>query len=127
MPEGAGPRANARRWMDWQLATLNGPSGEVMRLTVRTPPAEQDAAAIARAVDRLNAIWGRFEAAFGDGPFVAGDFSAGDIPVGVHAHRYFRYPMTRPDYPKLRAWYERLCARKPYADHVMAAPMPGEK
>lgn len=126
MPEGAAARAGARRWMDWQLATLNVPSGNVMRLTVRTPPDQQDAAAIKAAGDRLNDLWGRFEASFGDGPFVAGAFSVGDIPVGVHAHRYYRHPIARPDYPKMRAWYERLTARAAYADHVMAAPMPGE-
>lgn len=127
LPDTPQGRARARAWMDWQLAALNAPSGRVMRLTIRTPAAERDADAVAEAAAELAAMWRRFEDGFGDGPFVAGDFSIGDIPVGVHAARWFRYPIERPALPRLEAWYERLCARPAYRTHVAAALMPGER
>jgi glutathione S-transferase len=120
-------RAIARRWMDWQLATLNAPSGRVMRATIRTLPEDQDAVEIAEASNALGALWQRFEDSFGAGPFVAGDFSAGDIPVGIHAERWFRFPIARPELPKTRAWYERLCERPAFQRHAMGTPMPGER
>ncbi|MFT5540726.1 MAG: glutathione S-transferase [Alphaproteobacteria bacterium] len=126
VPVDARRRAMARRWMDWQLATLNGPSGQVMKLTIRTPEADRDPDAVAAATESLNALWLRFEQAFGDGPFVAGDFSMGDIPVGIHAHRWFNYPIDRPDTPKICDWYARLGERPAYRQHVMGVLMPGQ-
>ena len=127
VPVDARRRAIARRWMDWQLATLNGPSGLVMKLTIRTPKADRNPDAVASATESLNALWLRFEQAFGEGPFVSGDFSMGDIPVGIHVHRWFNYPIDRPDTPKICDWYARLGERPAYRQHVMEAPMPGQR
>ena len=49
-----------------------------------------------------------------------------DIPWGVHAHRWFGMDyqgLTRPEMPALRAWYDRLCQRPAYQQHVMATPI----
>ena len=59
--------------------------------------------------------------------FIAGpDFSLSDIPWGVHAHRWFGMDylgLSRPEMPALRAWYDRLCQRPAYQQHVVACPI----
>ena len=52
--------------------------------------------------------------------FVAGgDFTMGDIPVGVGFFRYFEMGLPTPEVPHVRAWCRRLCARPAYREHVM--------
>jgi glutathione S-transferase len=42
-----------------------------------------------------------------------------DIPLGPMIHRYLAVEVERPDLPNIRAWYERLCARPAFREHVM--------
>ena len=44
-------RADVERWMDWTLASMNEPMRVVFWALVRTPEAERDMAAVARALD----------------------------------------------------------------------------
>ena len=127
VPETVEGRAIANCWMDWQLAALGGPSGEVMRATVRTPREDWDPARIEKGAAALGAMWQRFEDGFGDGDYVAGDFSIGDIPPGVLVQRWFAFEIERPELPKVRAWYQRLCSRPPYRTHVTTKLMPGQQ
>jgi glutathione S-transferase len=59
--------------------------------------------------------------------FIAGpEFSLCDIPWGVHAHRWFGMDylgLVRPEMPALRSWYDRLCQRPAYRQHVTATPI----
>ena len=56
--------------------------------------------------------------------WVAADhFSIADIAFGVHVHRWFSLDMPgKRELPNLRAWYDRLLARPPYAAHC-AGPL----
>ncbi|HEY4134781.1 MAG TPA: glutathione S-transferase family protein [Alphaproteobacteria bacterium] len=121
-PEG---RAIANKWMDWQLATLYAPMYELFVAAVRTPPDERDVAAIAAAGDKAATMWKRVEASFGLGPYLAGEFSLGDIPLGIAVNRWYGIPVAKPSLPKVEAWFERLKSRKPFQDRVMAIPQPG--
>jgi glutathione S-transferase len=60
-------------------------------------------------------------------PYIAGEaFTLCDIPWGVHAHRWFGMDylgLERPDLPALRAWYDRLCERPAYRQHIVACPI----
>ena len=42
-----------------------------------------------------------------------------DIEAGVALYRYFTIDVPRAERPGLAAYYERLCARPAYAEHVM--------
>ncbi len=116
-PEG---KANANRWMDWQLTTL-GPSMSPLFLgLIRTPEGRRDAAAIENALQKSIKAWQILNDHLKKNYFLAGgSFTIGDIPAGVWAYRWFNLPIQRPKLPSLDAWYERLRGRPPYQANIM--------
>jgi glutathione S-transferase len=114
-------RAEAERWMDWQLSCLAAPMGLVFQGLVRTPPERRDAGAIAAGIDTVNTAWQLLDRHLETRPFVSGDrFCMGDIPVGAMAYRWLNLPgIETPALPALRRWYRALCERPAYASHVM--------
>ena len=120
MPSTAEGRAEANRWMDWQLSTFNPIIVPLFFATVRTPPDKRDPKAIEAALDKSSKVWQIVENHLDEKKYLAGDeFSIGDIPLGVWAHRWFKLPIQRPEQKNIRGWYERLTERKPYQTHIM--------
>jgi glutathione S-transferase len=124
-PEAPEARADVERWMDWTLASMNEPMRVLFWTFVRTPEAERDMAAVARALIGAERLWRMLE----NGPLARHGFAApcgfsvADIALGGFLHRWFSLPVERPaDMPNLRAWYERLLLRPAYRKHV-AVPM----
>jgi glutathione S-transferase len=120
-------RANIDRWMDAQQTVLNRPMSVVFWGLVRTPADKRDLNAIQAAITETARAWRMIEEKLQEHTFIAGsDFSLCDIPWGVHAHRWFNMDylgLTRPEMPALRAWYDRLCQRPAYQQHVVATPV----
>jgi glutathione S-transferase len=115
------PRADAEKWMDWQLSTLARPISIMFWNLVRTAPAERDAAAVAAAVAEGGAAFALLDRHLAARRFVGGNsFSMGDIPVGAMAHRWLALEgIVRPAAPSLARWYAELCARPGFREHVM--------
>jgi glutathione S-transferase len=46
-----------------------------------------------------------------------------DIPSGTLTHRWMQWtpPELRPSHANVQAWYERLCERPAYREHVIDA------
>ena len=119
-PTDARIRADAERWMDWQISALSPSLGVVFRGLVRTPPDERDPAAIAAARDRSAALFAMLDDALAERPFVAGDkLTIGDISVGIAAYRWYHLDIEREDYANLARWYDRLTERPGYREHIM--------
>src|SRR5689334_23356286 len=112
-PGSAETRALAERWMDWQLSTLIRPVSIVFQALYRMPPAERDAAAIARNSVEANRAMELLDAHLRTQLFVAGDaFTMGDIPVGATAHRWLEVAgIERPELKAVHAWRDRLAER----------------
>lgn len=120
LPSSPQGMANANRWMDWQLSTLNPAIVPLFWNLIRTPADKRDPKTIQNALEKTTAAWQMVENQLQQGLFVAGDrLSLGDIPVGVWAHRWFNLPIERPKLSNLENWYERLKQRKPYQAHIM--------
>jgi glutathione S-transferase len=124
-PEAPEARADVERWMDWTLASMNEPMRVLFWTFVRTPEAQRDMAAVARAQVEGARLWRMLE----DGPLARHGFPAptgfsiADMVLGGFLHRWFSLPIERPaDMPNLRGWYERLLLRPAYRKHV-AVPM----
>ncbi|MGH7120270.1 MAG: glutathione S-transferase family protein [Acetobacteraceae bacterium] len=118
-PDDAHARANIDRWMDWQQTTLGPPIGVIFWNLVRTRPEQRDQAAIDTAIKNCTRIWGILEAELARHPYVGGqEFTIGDIPLGVHVHRWFKMAFDRPALPHLEAWYNRLRERAAYRSHI---------
>ncbi|MCS6890605.1 MAG: glutathione S-transferase [Rhodovarius sp.] len=111
-------RAEAEKWMDWQLSALNPPMTTIFFTYVRTPEAERDWPATHAARDRAEALWGIIDRTLEGRDYVAGAMSLGDIALGPYVHRWFRLPIQRAPMPRLEAWYQRLLQRPGYARHV---------
>jgi len=128
MPEEIASRAEAERWMDFQLASLAPALSPAFRGLVRTESQKRDIDEITGSLKALGDALGIVEECLGDRPYLLGErFTVADIPVGSIAHRWFGLPVgdvsySRPEFPKLRAWYDRLRERPAIAD-IMSAPL----
>jgi glutathione S-transferase len=121
-PQDPRTRANIDRWMDAQQTVFNRAMSAVFWGLVRTPADKRDLGAIKQAIEDTAKAWRMVEAKLAQHAFIAGpDFTLADIPWGVHAHRWFNMDylgLQRPDLPEVRAWYDRLCERPPYRQHI---------
>ena len=116
-------RAGIDRWMDWQQTTLNRPQSIVFQGLVRIAPEKRDNMAIERALEEVSRAWITIDNQLALDAHVSGEhLSLADIAIGVHVHRWFSFPIARPDTPHLRAWYDQLLARPAYRKHC-AAPI----
>jgi glutathione S-transferase len=123
-PQDPHQRANIDRWMDAQQTVLNRPMGVVFWGLVRTPADKRDPAVIAQGIADAAKAYGMIEPLLAKHAYIAGpDFTLADIPWGVHAHRWFNMDFQRPPLPALRAWYDRLCERPAYKQHIVACPV----
>ncbi len=119
-PEDLAERADADRWMDWQLGTLWANFRPAFIGLIRTPPEKRDPADIATAIGKTAESWAILDAHLTDRDYVTGlSLTMADIPLGAAAYRWFSLDIERPPMPNLEAWYERLCARAPYRANVM--------
>jgi len=116
-PEG---RADANRWMDWQLSTFNPAIVPLFWGLIRYPEEKRDKAAIEASLQKTIKAWEIVDDQLARGSYLAGnEFSIGDIPLGVWAYRWYNLPIERPDFKNIKSWYDRLCRREPYRTHIM--------
>jgi len=119
-PEDLAHRADADRWMDWQLGSLWANLRPAFIALVRTPPENRDPAQIASSIEKTSGTWAMLDAHLAARDYVTGPaFTMADIPLGVTAYRWFSLNIARPPMPNLEAWYERLCTRSFYRANVM--------
>ncbi len=119
-PEDLQVRGNADRWMDWATTTLWAVLRPAFHQLIRTPPEQQNADAVAEAAGLTNEYSEILDNWLAGRDFVCGDqFTMGDIPLGIAVYRWYALDIPREDRPNVRAWYERLCERPGYQEHVM--------
>jgi len=119
-PDDLRVRAEADRWMDWVVSTLNPAMRAAFWGLVRTPAAERDAKGIAESVVRSSEVLALADAALAHRLHIAGGtFTMGDIPLGCHFYNWMLLPIERRPLPHLEAWYQRLTQRAAYRKIVM--------
>lgn len=116
-------RAAVETWMDWLLAHLSAPNSLLFSSYIRTPPDRRDPAAMAAAERDLVPLWSILERRLDGRDYLADSFSLGDIGLGIHAHRWFAYPIERPAMPRLEAWYGRLRDRPAFKANIGDVPL----
>jgi glutathione S-transferase len=114
-------RATLDMWAEWAKTTFYPVLiGRLFVGLVRTPAPRIDRAAMAAAAEAMKPLARMLDARIGRGPWLAGRaFSFADIACGALLYRYFTLPFERAETPALDAYYQRLCARPAYAQHVM--------
>lgn len=119
-PPDARQRADAERWMDWQLTEMLPGMKVLFFQLIRATPAEKDPAATEHARIAAESAWRMLDAHLANREFLSGTaLSIADIPLGTFAYRWMALPIERPKLPALEAWYGRLCTRPPYVSNVM--------
>jgi glutathione S-transferase len=106
-------RNQVERWMDWQLAALNGPYLGVFREAKKQPG--ERAPTFAADTKELLAQLELLEKATSGRAFVAGPtFSIADVCLGPIIDRIFGFPITVPALPGVKAWHATVTARPAY-------------
>jgi glutathione S-transferase len=113
-------RGNGERWMDWQLTTMSPTLVPVFWGMIRTKPEDRDMAAIGEARKNLSANIAIVDAHLTSSTYMAGDdFTVCDIPLGITAYRWFAMDIEREDHSHFKRWYDLLCERPAFQEHVM--------
>ncbi len=121
-PRDPAARTNVERWMDWQLAVVGAPMGQLLYGLVRATPETRDAAAIEAARRRAAAAWTIVDDALVDRPYLAGDhLSLAEIVLGTQIYRWFAFPIERPELANLRRWHDRMAERPAFKTHIEIA------
>jgi len=118
-PRDPAARTHVERWMDWQLAVIGPPMGQLLFGLVRSTPETRDPAAIEGARRRAAAAWTIIDDEVRDRPYLAGDhLSLAEIVLGTQIYRWFAFPIERPELPNLRAWHDRMHQRPGFKKHI---------
>lgn len=118
-PRDPAARTHVERWMDWQLAVIAPPMGQLLFGLVRSTPETRDPAAIESARRRAAASWTIVDDEVKGQPYLAGDhLSLAEIVLGTLIYRWFAFPIERPELPNLRAWYDRMHQRPGFKKHI---------
>jgi len=118
-PRDPGARTHVERWMDWQLAVIGPPMGQLLFGLIRSTPETRDAAAIEAGRRRALAGWTIVDDALADRPYLAGDqVTLAEIVLGTQIYRWFTFAIERPNLPNLHAWYQRMRQRPGFKEHI---------
>jgi glutathione S-transferase len=111
--------ARAAQWMDWDNNHLMGGQHTLVMQLVRLPAQARDTRELESACNDQIAAFRVIDEELGRSRFIAGDhFSMGDIPIGVHAHRWHLYDIERPPMANLARWYAEICRRRAFRQWV---------
>ena len=112
-------RADQERWMDWQQTSLVIPIGALFRDLLRTPREALSPEGLAAATAGAIRLWAMLDAHLATRAFVGGAApSMADFSFGNAIHRWYKFPVERPEFKHLRAWYDRCCERPAYRQHI---------
>jgi glutathione S-transferase len=112
-PTESAARSQVERWMDWQLAALNGPYLGVFREAKKKE--EERAASFAADAKELVAQLEILEKGTAGRPWLAGAiFSIADICLGPIVDRCLSFPVTLPALKGVKAWRDKVVARAAY-------------
>lgn len=116
-------RSNVDRWAEWsKINVALRYTGPIFWRVVRTPPARRDPAAIAAGIAGLTKFLAIADQRLGRHPYLAAQhFTLADIQFGHVLYRYHDIDIERPDLPNLLRYYQMLCERPAYREHVMVS------
>jgi glutathione S-transferase len=112
-------RTHVERWMDWQLSSFGPVSTLLYQSIVRTPEPFRQPDAIEKHRLRNAEMVALLDRILSRQQFVSGnEFTLADIAIGPLVQRWFNLPVERPESAYVRSWYDGLCDRGPFVEHV---------
>ncbi len=120
LPQDSYERAVADQWMDWFKSTFYPAFHPTFWGLIRTPEDQRNHQLIEESASRTADLLSIVERRLQTTPYLAGDtFSIGDIPLGTCIYRYLNLEISRPSFPAIESWYQKLENRPAYQKHVM--------
>ena len=121
-PEDIQDQARADLWIEFTATTLLPPLSGLFYQTVRNPPEELSAEAMAKNSATLDKVLDVLETYLEGRDWLLGDaLTMADIAVGTPMFRYHEMDIPRQDRPVLTAYYERMKARAAYQGSAMTS------
>jgi glutathione S-transferase len=116
-PTDPASRSQVERWMDWQLASLNGPYLAIFR-DAKKPEAERSPS-WAKDAEELGQQLKILDGAPTAGGWIAGRaITLADICLGPIVHRCLEFPIQLPALDRLEAWRAQVAARPAFQKAV---------
>lgn len=114
------------QWLIWQVANLGPMAGQASHFINYAPKLVEDESLIAygrtRYVNELNRLCGVAERRLAEASYLAGDYSIADMAAWPWLRGAHRLGQNWDDFPKLKAWVDRIYERPA----VMRAVKAGE-
>ena len=106
LPADPGLRAQVELWMDWLLASLNGPYLDVFRASKKS---EEERGDIQTLCDALAAQLAIVDGHLSGREWLAGDaMTLSEFALGPIVQRCLNFPVELPAFPDLRRWQSGL-------------------
>jgi glutathione S-transferase len=119
-PEDLKVRAEADKWMDWQIGTFWPAIRPLFWNMVRTPADQRDEQAMEESRLHTAEILGYLDTHLKNRMYIAGeDLTMGDIPMGCAVWRWMGLSIERPVLANLQRWFDTLRERQVYKKLVM--------
>ncbi len=122
-PTDPATRGPIDQWMEWcKVNVVPVATYKVFWQLIRTSATDRDDNIVSQGISELKSLMTIANAQIARHGWLAGpQMSLADISFGTTLYRYFTVPFERANLPNLRAYYDRLCTRPAYAEHVMVS------
>lgn len=119
-PEDHKVRAEADKWMDWQISVFWPVFRPLFWNLVRTPANERNESAMEESRLQTTEALGYLDNHLKNRMYMVGDdVTIGDIPMGCAIWRWMSLPIERPVLANLQRWFGTLRERPAYQRVVM--------
>jgi len=116
-PSDPAARSEVERWMDWQLAALNGPYLSIFK-DAKKPAAERGASWAADSKELIAQLQILDNAMAGKAWVAGKEMTLADFALGTIITRCLDFPIEHPPLAALRAWREKCMARPAFKKAV---------
>ena len=122
-PEDHKVRAEADKWMDWQISVFWPVFRPLFWNLVRTAANERDESAMEESRLQTTEALGYLDNHLKNRMYIVGDdVTIGDIPMGCAIWRWMSLPIERPVLANLQRWFGTLRERPAY-QHIVMLPL----
>ncbi len=120
-PDDPVARALVDQWAEWAKWNVGHAFiNTVFWKLIRTPAAEVDLATIRQGLDQVEDNLSIANEKLATSRYLAGTvFTFADFMLGFTLYRYYDIDIPRREFPHLRRYYDRLCERPGYQNHVI--------
>jgi len=112
-------RSIIEQWLCWNQSTWFPSIQQLFGKIVKTPVKDRKPEVMQPLIDDLNAKTAFIDNQLSTRAFIAGDsLSLADFSLASWLYRYYTLEVLWPDHKNLKTYYDTLCSRPAYVEHV---------